>query len=128
VTTAVRATQLGHQYQHRQFWIEACELFIGNSPVQQVGLECGSLRAFADRVTEYASAVPDDFLRDIAGDHYRCKFHVSYAREVVAQDLAEPALIGATKVSLVERLANATRAGGMPRRMTLITPHRVSHL
>ena len=123
---SVRASLLGHEYQHRQFWIEACQLFIGNPPVRQVGLECGELRAFDDVVTDYTSPVPDNFLRPIDGDHYQCKFHVAYDREITGLDLADPAFIDAKTLSLLGRLAAATSAGPVPRRMTLISPHRIS--
>lgn len=122
---SVRASLLGHEYQHRQFWIEACQVFIGNPPVRQVGLECGPLRAFDDVVTDYATPIPDNFLSDIDGDHYQCKFHVAYDREITGLDLAKPAFIDSKTVSLLGRLADATRGGPVPRRMTLVSPHRI---
>lgn len=122
---SVRASLLGHEYQHLLFWIEACRLFIGNPPVGRVGLESGDIRAFDDVVTDYAGTIPDAFLRDISGDHYQCKFHVAYDREIRGLDLADPKLIHAKRESLLERLADATREGSVPRRMTLVSAHRI---
>ena len=109
---SVRASLLGHEYQHRQFWIQACQLFIGNPPVRQVGLECGDLRAFDDVVTDYADPIPDNFMSQIEGDHYQCKYHVAYDREITGLDLAsKPEFIDSKTVSLLGRLAAATSAG-----------------
>lgn len=122
---SVRASLLGHEYQHRQFWIEASRLFIEIPAVSQVGLECGDLRAFDDVVTDYGEPIYDDYARLITGDHFQCKFHTSYDREIRASDLPDPRFINAKKVSLLERLGNVTRESAIPRRLTLISAHRI---
>lgn len=121
----MRAGLLGWDYQHRQFWIEACRLFFESTVVQRVALEKVELRAFDDVVTSYREPIYDAYNRLIDGDHHQLKFHVSYDREIRGLDLAQPTFIHATKVSLLGRLAQATKGGEIPRRMTLITPHSI---
>lgn len=113
---------LGMDYQHRSFWIEACRLFIESPLVQRVALEKKDLRAFDDVVTSYSRPVLDAHNRSIDGDHLQAKFHVSYAHEIRGRDLIEPGFIGATRYSLLDRVAGATRGGEIPRRLTLVTP------
>lgn len=119
---SVRAVVLGRDYQHRSFWIEACRLFIESPLVRRVALEKKELRAFDDVATSYSRPVLDAHNRLIDRDHFQSKFHVSYAREIRGLDLIDPAFIGATRYSLLDRLAGATRGGEIPRRLTLVTP------
>jgi hypothetical protein len=127
VAGSVRAGVLGWDYQHRQFWIEACRLFVESAVVQRVALEKIELRAFDDVVTAYREPIWDAHNRLIDGDHHQLKFHVSYEREIRGLDLASPKFTNARRVSLLERLAQATAGGEIPRRMTLITPHAIDN-
>ena len=95
--------------------------------VQRVALEKVELRAFDDVVTSYREQIYDAHNRLIDGDHHQLKFHVSYDREIRGIDLADPKFIYAKKVSLLGRLAEATKGGEIPRRLTLITPHAIDN-
>lgn len=110
------------EFQHRTFWSEACRLFSERHVVRRVSIEKPELRAFDDVVTEYSQPIYDAHNRLIDGDHFQAKFHVDYARAIRGSDLIEPRFIGARRHSLFDRLAQATRGGEIPRRLTLVTP------
>ncbi len=124
---AVRAGVLGLDYQHRSFWIEACRLFTESQLVRRVALEKAEIRAFDDVVASYGRSIYDAHNRSIDADHLQAKFHVSYDREIRGADLAEPRFINARSKSLLDRVADATRTGEIPRRLTLISPHTINN-
>ncbi len=120
----VRARLLGDDYQHRFFWIEACRLYTNAQNVTRVGIEVPLLRAFDDVVTTYRSPLVDAHGRaHVIADHYQLKFHLRRGQRIHGADLVDPAFIGASKVSLLER-AHAAVVGpdGDGRRLALITP------
>lgn len=110
------------EFQYRTFWNEACRLFFERQVVGRVSIERRELRAFDDVVTGYSQPVYDAHNRLIDGDHFQAKFHVDYGRAIRGGDLIEPRFIGARRHSLFDRLAQATRGGEIPRRVTLVTP------
>jgi hypothetical protein len=126
LASSLRPVVLGHDYQVRTFWIEACRLFYEQPVVRRVSIEHGQLKAFDDVATAYTSAVLDAHDRPVESDHYQNKFHVDYQREIRGDDLAVPRFIGATRYSLLARVAGASGRVTTPHRMTLITPWRVS--
>ena len=123
----VRAVFLGEDYQHRYFWIEASRLFLESPVVQRVALELPVIRAFDDVVTSYAVNRTDAHGRQIEADHFQLKFHVDFAREITGLDLISPAFIHAKRYSMLEHIGLATRSGDIPKRLTLVTPWRVSN-
>lgn len=127
MVSSVRASLLGHHYQHRHFWIEACRLFNERALVSRVAIERIEVRAFDDVTTTYAKPRFDAFNRQIDGDCYQLKFHVDYDREIHGRDLIIPKFIGAPTYSLFDRLAEATRDGALPKRLTLVTPWRIAN-
>lgn len=122
VASSPRPTLLGMEFQYRTFWNEACRLFSERHVVRRVSIERPELRAFDDVVTGYSQPIYDAHNRLIDGDHFQAKFHVDYARAIRGSDLIEPRFIGASRHSLFDRLAQATRGGEIPRRVTLVTP------
>lgn len=126
MTDSVRAVFLGEDYQHRYFWIEACRLFIESPVVRRVSLELPVIKAFDDVVTTYSVPRYDAHGRQVDADHYQLKFHVDFAREITGLDLISPGFINAKKYSLLDRLAAATKARAIPKRLSLVTSWRVN--
>jgi SMODS-associated and fused to various effectors sensor domain len=124
LTGAVRARQLGDEYQHRYFWIEACRLYTGARNVARVGLEIPLLRAFDDVVTTYRAPILDAHGRaSVVADHHQLKFHLTRQRRIKGADLIDPAFINADQVSLLERVHQAAVGpNGDGRRLILVTP------
>lgn len=122
VASSPRPVLLGMEFQYRTFWIEACRLFFERQVVGRVSIERPELRAFDDVVTGYSQPIFDAHNRLISGDHFQTKSHVDYARAIRGSDLTEPRFIGARRHSLLDRLAQATRGGEIPKRVTLLTP------
>lgn len=119
---AVRARDLGDNYQDVFFWLEAARLLYRRPAVVGVSLEKRLIRAFDDVVTHYGKPVIDAHNRLIKSEHAQLKFHVNNRQLIRATDLIDPAFIGASSVSLLERVRDAVRAGELPSRLSIITP------
>ncbi|HEX7949007.1 MAG TPA: SAVED domain-containing protein [Candidatus Limnocylindrales bacterium] len=128
MTGAIRARQLGDEYQHRYFWIEACRLYTGPRNVARVGIEVPLLRAFDDVVTTYRAPILDAHGRaTVVADHHQLKFHLRRRRRITGADLIDPAFINAERVSLLERAHEAVAGpNGDGRRLVLVTPWDVA--
>ena len=121
---AVVARMEGDDYQARFFWLQVCRLFEPHTKVSSVGYEVDDARAFDDVVVSYAPPVNDDRGGVVATDYYQVKFHVSQVGTVRFESLMDPAFIGATRFSFLQRLRNAylkTRDQGSCR-FILVTP------
>lgn len=104
---AIAARQQGDEYQARFFWMEACRLFHSTSVVTRIGFEVDGARAFDDVVTFYDHKISNEAGQAIRADFYQIKFHVTMAGAFTADALIDPEFIGASSVSLLERLRDA---------------------
>jgi hypothetical protein len=120
--TAVRAPQLGTEYQDLFFWLEASRLLFPRPAVATVSLEKPTIRAFDDVVARYTRAVLDAHSRRIDADHTQLKFRLTNRALIAAEDLIDPAFINADSISLLERVRDAVRAGELPSRLSIVTP------
>jgi len=121
VKAKTRPLALGFEYQHRFYWIQACRLFNGARNVASVAIEQPRIKAFDDVVTTYRKPITDAFGRSIIADHFQLKFHLTRRETIRAADLIAPEFIGATSVSLLERVRDAVADGEIPRRLTLVS-------
>lgn len=122
MTTAVVARQLGDDYQARIFWLEACRLFSRCSKVARVAYECKGVKAFDDVAVIYSSPIPDERGGTVTADYYQAKYHVDLKGSLTWEALIDPEAIGATSVSLLERLhVAATDGAGGGARFNLIS-------
>jgi hypothetical protein len=112
VTTAVVARQLGDDYQARIFWLEACRLFSRYSKVARVAYEFKGIKSFDDVAVFYSSPIPDERGRSINADYYQAKYHVDSRSNLTWEALIDPEAIGASSVSLLERLNFAASDSG----------------
>lgn len=107
MTTAVIARQKGDDYQARVFWLEGCRLFSRHSKVARVAYELKKIKAFDDVAVFYSAPIPDERGDRVGADYYQAKYHVDAGGSLTYAALIDPTAIGATKVSLLERLQQA---------------------
>src|SRR5687768_15400138 len=120
--TAVRAPQLGNEYQDLFFWLEAARLLFPRPAVATVSLEKPVIRAFDDVVARYTRPILDAHNRRIDADHTQLKFRLTNRALITAADLIDPAFINADSISLLERVRDAVADGELPSRLSIVTP------
>ncbi|MHB8926571.1 MAG: SAVED domain-containing protein [Bacillota bacterium] len=115
----------GDNYQARVFWENALNLLDPTSNVVEVTFEADGPKAFDDVVVKYdppvARAGPDR----IPADYHQVKWHVNYGGRFGFEDLMDPAFIGATQSSILERLLHARQVAHPASQFTLITTYRI---
>lgn len=122
MTTAVVARQQGDDYQARIFWLEACRLFSRYSKVARVAYEFKGIKSFDDVAVVYSAPIPDERGGTVCADFYQAKYHVDLKGNLTWEAMIDPAAIGATSVSLLERLRDAvTDHAGTGARFNLIS-------
>ncbi len=104
----------GREYQARYFWLQACDLFKDNSDVAQVGYEINEVKSFDDVVVYYNKPKQDELGTSYHIDYYQIKFHVDYSGAFTFENLTDPKLIGATAVSLLQKLRDAVQKHRIP--------------
>lgn len=128
------ALQQGFDYQARWFWLKACGLLDEYSKVERVVYEDDELKSFDDVAVYYRSGYTNKRNMPIHADFYQVKFHVNSCGALKGESLCEPAFIGATSVSLLQRMKNAFDhccSEGINHRLLLYTPwpiHPDDHL
>lgn len=123
---SVVASWDGHDYQARVFWIRASELRRKDKPwVIEVSYETDGPKGFDDVVVRYNPGRKGRRSFEIAVDHHQVKFHVNKSGRFGYLDLAEPEFIGATSVSILQRLQDAVGKAPAGSTFTLITTDRI---
>src|SRR4051812_33676468 len=107
---AVVARPQGDDYQARVFWLEGCRLFSPYSKVARVAYELDRIKTFDDVVVTYSTPLPDERGGTVSIDYYQAKYHVDRAGRLTYESLIDPEAIGATSISLLQRLHHAVRA------------------
>ena len=123
---AITAQWHGHNYQSRIFWLFAMDLLRPETCVSRVTFEANGPKAFDDVVAHYDPPVVRSSPGAIAAEYHQIKWHVEIGGRLGYKDLTRPEYIGATSVSLLERLRNAKQATTASERMLLVTPDRVA--
>lgn len=124
MTPSVTPILMGEDYQHLYFWIQAARLFMEDDPAEVVYVEYPIIEAFDDVVAVNRVPLYSWDHRLIEVDHYQLKYHVDGRETIRALDLSTPSFIGATKYSLLQKAYAATKAGDIPKRLTLVTAWR----
>lgn len=116
----------GHDYQARVFWVRATELRRKDRAyVVEVSYEADGPKGFDDVVVRYLPARKGRRTFEVQAEHYQVKFHVNEGGRFGYADLIEPEFIGATKVSLLQRLRDAVRNSAPGSTFWLITIDRI---
>lgn len=128
------ARQQGDDYQARWFWLQACSLLDDFSKVERVVHEDDALKSFDDVAVYYRSGYTSNRGMPLNADFYQVKFHVTSNGALSGEAFCDPAFIGATTVSLLQRMKNAYDhccSTGIIHRLFLYTPwtiHPDDHL
>ncbi len=126
MSSAVTARWHGDDYQARVFWEMALGLLRPNSPIKSVTFEADGPKAFDDVVVYYDPPIPRSAAVRIKADHMQVKWHVGSAGRFGFADLVDPAFIGATAVSLLQRLRDAVQKAGDGACFTFYTTDRIA--
>jgi len=119
------ARQQGDDYQARWFWLQACALLDDLSKVERVVYEDDELKSFDDVAVYYRPGYKNEKGLQLDADFYQVKFHVTSAGSLTSESFCDPAFIGATKYSLLQRIKNAHDhccANQINHRLTIYTP------
>ena len=119
------ALQSGFDYQARFFWLNAFDLLVPERRVREVCFEADHPKTFDDVVVHYETPVARGGNERIAIECYQIKWHVNAGGRFGFADLADPAFIGATRYSLLERLRDALEGDGPMRSYVLVTTDRI---
>ena len=123
---AVIANWDGHDYQARFFWIHASGLRNPETPhVVEVSYETDGPKGFDDVVVRYSPGMTGRRSFNVEAAHHQVKFHVNQAGRFGFKDLIEPEFIGATAVSILQRLKEAVEKAPPRSTFTLVTTDRV---
>ena len=126
MANAVIANWDGHDYQARFFWIHASGLRNPETPhIVEVSYETDGPKGFDDVVVRYNPGLTGRRSFNVEAAHHQVKFHVNQAGRFGFKDLVEPEFIGATTVSILERLKEAVAKAPPRSTFTLVTTDRV---
>lgn len=107
MSNSVIPIQQAFDYQARLFWLKVCDLFLPNSKVKSVGYELDEVKSFDDVVVTYSEPIPETNGLIKNKDYYQSKFHSHQTNPIYYTSLIDPAFIGATANSFLQKLSNA---------------------
>lgn len=123
---AVIANWDGHDYQARFFWIHASGLRNPETPhVVEVSYEADGPKGFDDVVVRYNPGMAGRRSFRVETAHHQVKFHVNQAGRFGFRELVEPEFIGASAISILQRLKEAVAKAPPRSTFTLVTTDRV---
>lgn len=122
---AVTARWHGDNYQARIFWENAFNLLDTSSCVVEVSFEADGPKAFDDVVVKYDPPVARSGPNRISAEYHQIKWHVERGGRFGYEDLIDPAFIGASSVSLLQRLKDAKAKAPDGAYFTFLTTYRV---
>lgn len=116
----------GDNYQARVFWENALNLLDdGASCIVEVAFEADGPKAFDDVVVRYDPAVVRTGPERINADYHQVKWHVDTGGRFGYEDLVDPAFIGATTYSILQRLDEARKKAGPNACFSFLTTYRI---
>lgn len=122
---AVTARWHGDNYQARVFWENALNLLDESSCVVEVTFEANGPKSFDDVVVHYDPPVVRTGPERVSSEYHQVKWHVQLAGDFGYEDLIDPAFIGATSTSLLERLRDARKTAAASSRFAFVTTYRI---
>ncbi|WP_333836446.1 SAVED domain-containing protein [Novosphingobium sp.] len=127
MANAVEPRWHGDNYQSRFFWVHAASLLDAERPdVVEVTFEADGPKAFDDVVVRYDPGRPSaSGPGRVTVDYHQIKWHADRSGRFGYEDLIDPAFIGATSVSILERLRNAKAGAPEGAAFTLITTDKI---
>ncbi|MFS2318915.1 SAVED domain-containing protein [Maricaulis sp. D1M11] len=122
---AVTARWNGDKYQARVFWQSALEMLSPDSVVVEVSFEADAPKSFDDVVVRYDPPIAGGGPERVTVAYQQIKWHVATAGRFGFEDLVNPDFIGATSVSLLQRLREAKKAAPSGARFDFVTTYRI---
>ncbi|HYD90645.1 MAG TPA: hypothetical protein VEA37_04050, partial [Flavobacterium sp.] len=116
----------GDNYQARIFWENVLNLFDSTSGVVEVSFEADGPKAFDDVVVKYNPPRPSSRSQRVSADYHQVKWHVEYGGRFGYKDFIDPGFIGATSVSLLQRLKEARSKTGPDSCFNFVTVYRIA--
>lgn len=128
MSNAVEPRWHGDNYQSRFFWIHAASLLDAERPeIVEVTFEADGPKAFDDVVVRYDPGRPSaSGPGRVTVDYHQIKWHVDRSGRFGFADLTDPAFIGATSVSILERLMQAKQDAPDDAAFHLITTDKLT--
>ena len=125
MTDAVVPRWHGDDYQARIFWENALNLLDPSTCVTEVTFEADGPKAFDDVVVKYDPPVVRSGPERISAEYHQVKWHIQYGGRFGFEDFVDPTFIGATSVSILERLQQARQIAPKNSQFSFITIYRI---
>ena len=122
---SVTAPWHGGNYQARIFWQNAFNLLMNQSGVVEVTFEADGPKAFDDLVVKYDPPIPRSGPDRVSADYHQIKWHNDSAGRFGYEDLISPEFIGASSVSLLQRLQQARVTAPASAHFSFMTTYRI---
>lgn len=106
---SINAIRNGFELQALLFWQHACKLYDPNSGVVEVGFEISGTEGFDDLMVRRDPPLADAYSGYIHTDYEQVKFRAGRGGTLTAHDLMDPAAIGATSESLLQKALRVQR-------------------
>lgn len=115
----------GDNYQARIFWMNALNLLRPHSCVVEVTFEANGPKSFDDIVVRYKPPVAGSGPDPVTTEYHQVKWHVQTGGRFGYEDFVDPAFIGATAMSLLQRLKDARQTAPASSRFSFLTTDRI---
>jgi hypothetical protein len=125
MSNAVIARWHGDNYQARIFWMNALNLLRPHTCVVEVTFEADGPKSFDDVVVKYDPPVVASGPEPVTAEYHQVKWHVETGGRFGYEDFVDPAFIGATSMSLLQRLKDARRGAPTSARFAFMTTYRI---
>ncbi|WP_433942299.1 SAVED domain-containing protein [Brevundimonas diminuta] len=122
---AVTARWNGDKYQARVFWQNALSMLAHDSVVVEVTFEADAPKSFDDVVVRYDPPIPGSGPERVPAAYQQVKWHVDTGGRFGYEDFVDPDFIGATSVSLLQRLRDAKKTAPAGARFDFVTTYRI---
>ncbi len=116
----------GDNYQSRIFWENVLNLFDDATGVVEVSFEADGPKAFDDVVVKYDPPRVSSHSQRVTTDYHQVKWHVEYGGRFGYQDFIDPGFIGATSISLLQRLKEARSKSTPGSCFNFVTVYRIA--
>ncbi|MDR7114460.1 SAVED domain-containing protein [Caulobacter sp. BE254] len=115
----------GDKYQARVFWHNALHMLATDSVVVEVTFEADAPKAFDDVVVKYDPPIAGSGPVRVPATYHQVKWHVELGGRFGYKDFIEPDFIGATSVSLLQRLREAKKIAPAGAQFDFVTTYRI---
>ena len=107
------------------FWDNALNLLMPHSRVSEVTFEANGPKAFDDVVVKYDPPVARSGPSRVSADYHQVKWHVERGGRFGYEDFIKPKFIGASTVSLLQRLQRARDTAPTSAQFTFLTTYPI---